>query len=112
MRKYRDASDLDRKALGPLFQFVPRADDTKRESYERIKGMLPELEQLVYEKLKEGEMTNMELAHALGYADAVFHVTRQTFNLRDRGLVVPGSKRKDPKSGRTVQAWRIKQEVA
>ena len=98
--------DLDLNDLGPLF--TPRADETKRASYTLYKSGLMNKKQAVLELLRDGELTNRQLAKKLELK-AGDSVTREIFNLREEGLVVKGQLVYDSDTGRTVQAWRLKE---
>ena len=50
-----------------------------------------------------GGLSNMEIAHYLGWS--VNRVTPRVFELRQKGLVVPGPRRPCTITGQTVQTW-------
>jgi len=76
-------------------------------AYQQIKQTLGERQRAVLDELaKHTDMTNGELAAALGWS--INRVTPRTNELVKQGRVAEACRRADKVTGRTCIAWRIK----
>ena len=65
---------------------------------------LPPMQQRVYDLLSEGGVwTNNEISHALHMP--INCVTPRVYELREKGLVIPGAKRQCGITGKNAMTW-------
>jgi DNA-binding IclR family transcriptional regulator len=85
------------------------AIETRNQSYKDVQdGVCPKqaavLDTLKNKRFFTDDMTNNEIAHALGWP--INSVTGRVYELREMALVEPSDKRPCRISGRTCMAWK------
>jgi DNA-binding IclR family transcriptional regulator len=85
------------------------ATETRDLSYKEVReGVCPKqaavLDVLKHKRFFTDDMTNNEIAHALGWP--INSVTGRVYELREMALVEPSDKRSCRITGRTCMAWK------